>query len=164
MTGIGWTSARQRMIMAAAAALLVGGSASAAPRTWDHVANIKTAAVHLSELQKTRGALGAFEFIAACYQTHELAEDFGAPLEACLVQDYIHSKLTAAIYAKLPAAERTRMGAPSPEEMVASMLRRFGGTFARYKLKEADARKLIADIDKHGIPEFTKARFPKKAE
>lgn len=147
-----------------AALLILTMPVSARAKTWDHVANIKTAAVHLSELQKTRGALGAFEFIAACYQTHELAEDFGAPLEACLVQDYIHSKLTAAIYAKLSAAERTRMGAPSPEEMVASMLRRFGGTFARYKLKEADARKLIADIDKHGIPEFTKARFPKKAE
>ncbi len=133
-------------------------------KTWDHVANIKAAAVHLAQLQQAKGASGTYDFISACYQTHELAEEFSAPFEGCLVQDYLHSKVTAAVYSKIPAEERSKMGAPSPEELVGAMLRRFGAAFARYKLKEADARKLIADIDKHGIPAFTKARFPAKAE
>lgn len=141
---------------------LVGSGAHA--KTWDHVANIKASAEHLAKLQQAKGALGAFEFIANCYKTHELAEEFGSALEGCLVQDYIHSKITAAVYAKLPPAERERLGIPGPDELVRGMLGRFGGAMAKYKLKEADARKLIADIDKHGVPVFSKMRFPKKAE
>ena len=148
------------MLVALLAALPIRAHA----KTWDHIANIKTAALHLAQLQASKGALGAFEFIANCYKTHELAEYYGAALEGCLVQDYINSKVTAAVYAKLPAAERERMGLPVPDEMVKSMLGRVGSAMAKYKLTQADARKLLADIDKHGVPAFSKARFPKQAE
>lgn len=152
-------------IAAVAVALLVGIAPAAvrAKSSWDHIANIKTSAVHLAELQTQKGALGAFQFIAACYQTHELAEDYGAPLEGCIVQDYIHSKVTAAVYSKVPAEQREKMGLPSPEELMKGMLGRLGGAMAKYKLTEADARKFIADIDTYGIPAFAEVRF-KKAE
>lgn len=157
-------TARAPAAVAVIAAVLASTAAVAAPKSWDHVANIKAAAVNVAKLQQAKGALGSYEFISACYKTHRLAEDFSAALEGCLVQDYIHSKVTAAVYDKLPAAERQRMGLPSPDELVNGMLGRFGGAFSQYKLSEADARKLIADIDKHGMPEFTKARFPKKGD
>lgn len=150
-----------RSIAATGMVLLAIPFASAdAAKPWNRTTNIKSAATHLAQLQASKGALGAYEFISACYQTHRLAAEFSAPLEACLVQDYIHSKITAAVYERLPPEERSKMGLPSPKELVEAMLRRFGNTMAGYKFKEADARKLIADIDKHGIPEFTKTRFP----
>ena len=91
------TSPRRKVAAIAAFAMvaLVGSGAHA--KTWDHVANIKASAEHLAKLQQAKGALGAFEFIANCYKTHELAEEFGSALEGCLVQDYIHSKITAAV-------------------------------------------------------------------
>lgn len=153
-----------RVVFATALAVVALGGAGADAKTWDHVANIKASAEHLAKLQQAKGALGAYEFIASCYKTHELAEEFGSALEGCLVQDYIHSKVTAAVYSRLPEGERQRLGVPAPEDLVRSMLGRVGGAMAKYKLKEADARKLLADIDKHGVPVFTKARFPKKAE
>lgn len=141
--------------------LAAAGLAHAQGVAWDRPANIETAAVHLADLQRGKGAMGAYQFISACYQTHQLAGSFGAPLEACLVQDYINSKITAAVYDKVPAAERQKMGLPEPQELVGTMLQRFGRAMAAYKLTEADARDLIAQIDQRGIPAFVAARFPK---
>ena len=76
------------------------------------------------------------------------------------MQDYIHSKVTAAVYAQLPAAERERMSLPDPQEMVSTMLRRVGKAMGSYKIAEADARKFVAQVEAVGIPTFAKARFP----
>ncbi len=158
------TTLRMAMSALLMSAPLILASTDAQAKTWDHVANIKASAEHLAKLQQAKGALGAFEFISNCYKTHALAEEFGSALEGCLVQDYIHSKITAAVYARLPVSDRERMGIPVPDELVRAMLARVGGAMAKYKIKEADARKLIADIDKHGLPVFTKLRFPKGQE
>jgi hypothetical protein len=76
------------------------------------------------------------------------------------VQDYIHSKVTAAVYAQLPVAERERLSLPDPQEMVATMLKRVGKAMGNYKIAEADARKFVAAVETVGIPTFAKARFP----
>jgi hypothetical protein len=138
--------------------------ASAQATKWDRIANIKASAVALSNLQQAKGALGAFEFIANCYKTHELASTYGASLEGCLVMDYLHSKVTAAVYANVEPANRNKMGLPEPDELVGTMLKRVGGAMAAYKVTEADARKFVGDIETHGMPAFAKARFPKAAE
>jgi hypothetical protein len=142
-------------------ATLLATAAQAQSVKWDHVANIKASAVALAELQQAKGALGTYEFIANCYKTHELGSKYGAPLEGCLVLDYLHSKVTAAVYARLPADERTRMGLPEPDALMGAMLKRVGDAMAAYKMAEADARKFVADIETHGFPVFAKARFPK---
>ena len=149
--------------MAAFAALVMVmiSSADAQSKTWDRVANIKASAAHLAMLQQSKGALGAYEFIANCYKTHELNSSYGAALEGCLVQDYIHSKVTAAVYAQLPVTERDRLGLPNPEEMVSTMLKRVGNAMANYKITEVDARKFVAQVEAVGVPTFAKARFPK---
>lgn len=136
-------------------------SGHAQTRKWDHTANIKTSATALAELQRTKGALGTFEFIANCYKTHELSSTYGAALEGCLVLDYLHSKVTAAVYAKVPPSERTRLGMPEPEHLTGTMLKRVGAAMAAYKLTEPQARKFIADIETHGTPVYAEARFPK---
>ncbi len=130
-------------------------------KTWDHIANIKSSAVHLAGLQQAKGALGTYEFIANCYKTHELNAKYGAALEGCIVEDYIHSKVTAAVYARLPVVERERMGLPNPDEMMRSMLKRVGIAMGNYKIAEADARKFVAQVEAVGVPTFAKARFPK---
>lgn len=161
------SAATMRWVLRPAAVLalaLVAMAGRGEAKSWNQVANIKASAVKLAELQVAKGALGTFEFIANCYRTHELAEKFGASLQGCMVQDYIHSRITAAVYAKLPESERQRMGVPGPDDLVNGMLGRVGATMAKYKLTQADAEKFIADIDKHGIPAFTKARFPNTAE
>ncbi len=149
------------IVLGLAFMLLAAPAAVGQTKSWDHIANIKSSAVALAGLQQSRGALGAYQFIASCYATHELNSRFGAALEGCLVQDYIHSKMTAAVYAKLPPGERQRLNLPVPEDLVAAMLKRVGNAMANYKITEVDARKFVAQVEAVGVPTFTKARFPK---
>jgi hypothetical protein len=155
-------SARRCAVVAAVVAALLATPAPAKP-AWDQVANIRKSAELLAELQRSRGALGAFQHIASCYRTHELASSYTAAFEGCLVLDYIHSKITAAIYNEVPADERQRIGAPDPETMIATMSRRIVGGFAHYKIADAEGRAFIGLVEKHGLPVYTKARFPDSA-
>jgi hypothetical protein len=149
-------------MLAALLALIAGGAPALAQKTsWDRVANIKRSAQQLAELQKARGALGTFEHIAACYKTQSLASNFGQWFENCLVLDYLHSKVTAAIYERVPAEERRKGDAPDPQALIDTMLKRVGGGFSQYKLTEQDARAFLALVDKHGMPTFATARFGK---
>jgi hypothetical protein len=155
------------LVWAAFAALIVQSAAIAVEAralTWDRIANIKSSAIALSDLQKVKGAQGTYEFIANCYKTHELGSQYGAALEGCLVLDYLHSKVTAAVYSKLPPGERDRLGLPDPNQLVGAMLKRVGGAMANYRITEVNARKFVADIETHGLPVFAKARFPKGEE
>ena len=155
---------RAAALLVASQALMLSIPADAKGKEWDHIANIKSSATQLAQLQIAKGAQGTYEFIAACYKTHSLNSEFGAALEGCLVLDYIHSNVTAAVYAKVDPQERGRMGMPEPRELVGTMLKRVGDAMANYKITEAEARKFIADVDKYGTPVFTKARFPKAPE
>lgn len=148
-------------VVAALAAVLLAAPAHAQKTSWDRVAHIKKSAEQLADLQKARGAIGAYEHIAACYKTHSLASNYGQAFEGCIVLDYIHSKVTAAVYERLPADDRQKMGAPEPSVLVGAMSQRISGGLSQYKVAEKDARALIALIDKHGMPAFTSARFGK---
>lgn len=137
--------------------------AAAVPATakpaWDQVANIKRSALFLAELQKSRGAGGTYTHIANCYRTLELGSRYGEGFESCLVLDYIHSKVTAAVYSKLPAAERQKMGVPEPEQLMRAMSQRLASGFAQYKIPQADARAFVGLVEKYGVPAFSAARF-----
>jgi hypothetical protein len=154
-------SYRSIVTCAVAALVAIAAPAFAQKTSWDRVRNIKQSALQLAELQKSRGALGTFQHIAACYKTHSLASAYGQSFENCLVLDYIHSKVTAAVYARVPAEERKKNDAPDPQALVDTMLRRIGGGFEQYKLTEKDARGFLALVDKHGVPAFDAARFDK---
>lgn len=153
-----------RWVAGVAALVAASGQTDAASKSWDHVANIKAAAAHLAQLQIAKGALGAYEFIDACYKTHELAEEFAAPLEGCIVQDWIHTRITAAVYAGLPPDQRAKMGSPSPEELESGMRRRVGYILTKFKVKQEDAEKLTRQIVEYGVPSYKAARFPGKQQ
>jgi hypothetical protein len=151
---------RRKPMLLALALLAAGSTALAAKPGWDQLANIKVAAERLAQLQRARGALGTFKFISDCYRTHGLASAYSEYFEACIVQDYIHSILTASVYQRIPKDARERMGAPEPDALVAAMKHRISEAFARYKVPPAEARAFILLIDQQGLKVFGEARFP----
>lgn len=146
--------------LATAALLALAAAPLAAKPNWNQSANIKSAAERLAQLQRARGAIGTFQFIDACYRTHSLASSYSEAFEACIVQDYIHSSLTAAVYQRIPKETRERMRSPDPEAIIAAMTRRISQAFAHYKLPPAEARAFLKLVDEQGLKVFGKARFP----
>jgi hypothetical protein len=136
--------------------------ASAAREAWDHAANIKDAAKRLAELHRREGSQGVLKFLDACYRTQTLASDYSAGLESCMAQDYMHSQVLAQIYARIPQADRVRMGTPAPEDIARGMGQRFVATFKQYKMSVKDAEDFKKRVDANGMPIFLKSVFPPK--
>jgi len=143
-----------------AAAIVAVPQTSAARETWDHVANIKDAAKRLGELHRQQGSQGVLKFLDACYRTQTLASEYSAGLESCLAQDYMHSQVLAQIYARIPQADRVRMGTPAPEDIARGMGQRFVATFQQYKISTKEAEKFKKLVDTNGMPIFLKSVFP----
>ncbi len=96
---------------------MLASPAHAAPGKWDHAANIKDAAERLAKLHKREGSTGVLKFLDACYRTHLLASEYTKGLEACMAQDYMHTKVLATIYAKLPPEQLEALARPSPKRL-----------------------------------------------
>lgn len=156
-TGFGFFGA---VVAVFAMMLVFTPQASAAKETWDHVANIKDAAKRLGDLHQREGSAGVLKFLDACYRTQMLASEYTAGLESCLAQDYMHSQVLAQIYARIPQADRVRMGTPAPEDIARGMGARFVAAFRQYKISTKQAEALKKMIDKDGMPIFLKAVFP----
>ncbi len=150
-------------ILVALLLALVPASALSKP-AWDQEANIKDAAKRLALLHRGEGSQGVVKFLDACYKTHTIASEFSAGLEACMTQDYIHSRVLAEIYAKLPEEARAKLHAPSAEFIARTMNARFAAIRAQYKMSDADADTLKKSIDKVGLPIFIKSAFPPKKD
>jgi hypothetical protein len=127
---------------------------------WDQVENIKTAATHLAQLQRTQGAQKAFAFIDACYRTHSLSSDYTKAFEACIAQDYLETQILALIYSRMPPEALKRSGAPSPQMLATTMNRRVSGAFAQYKISKEQIAQFKRNVDQHGFPLFFQSLFP----
>jgi hypothetical protein len=149
------------LFAAGLAALSAVTPAAAGAPTWDRVANIKDAAERLALLHRREGSPGVLKFLDACYRTHTLASEFTPGIEACLAQDYMHSQVLVQIYARMPEADRRRLGAPSPELIAKGMGERFVAVFSQYKVPVKEAEDFKKLVDKNGMPLFLKAVFPK---
>jgi len=153
-----------RALLAAAAAGVIGlGSTSLAAANdpdWNQVDNIKEAATHLAQLQRTQGATKAFAFIDACYRTHSLSSEYTKAFEACIAQDYLETQILALIYSRMDPASLKRMGAPTPEALAATMSRRVGAAFNQYKVPKERIAEFKRNIDEHGFPLFFQKLFP----
>lgn len=128
--------------------------------TWDQVANIKEAALHLAQLQKTQGATKVYAFIDACYRTHSLSSQYTKPFEACIAQDYMETQILSIIYSRTPPEALKKLGAPSPKALVQTMMRRVGAAFAQYKIPKESILAFQRNLDEHGFPLFFKTVFP----
>ena len=118
------------------------------------------AAQRLSMLHKRSGSEGVLKFLDACYRTHTIATNFSAALEGCMAQDYVHSRVLVAVYARVPEAVRAERKLPSPEAIAGAMNSRFAAIFEQYKLKPNDVEALQAAFETHGVPIFVKSAFP----
>lgn len=133
---------------------------SLAKETWDHVANVKDAAKRLADLHKREGSAGVLKFLDACYRTQMLSSKYTQGLESCMAQDYMHSQVLARIYARIPQAERVRMGVPAPEDIANGMGQRFVAAFKQYNISTKEAESFRRLVDKDGMPIFLKSAFP----
>lgn len=135
-------------------------SPTVAKEAWDHVANVKDAAKRLADLHKREGSAGVLKFLDACYRTQMLASEYSRGLESCMAQDYMHSQVLAQIYARIPQAERVRMGVPAPEDIANGMGQRFVAAFKQYKISTKKAEAFRQLVQKNGMPIFVKSVFP----
>lgn len=135
--------------------------AAPAKRDWNQVENVKDAAKRLGVMQTSQGADATLKFLEACYKTHMLAEKFTAGLEACMAQDYMLSQMLAVVYSRVPKEQRDTMKAPAADVIAHSMRGRFQSIFAQYKFTQDEAEGLKRAVDKHAMPIYIKAVFPK---
>ncbi|HWK34190.1 MAG TPA: hypothetical protein VNR51_10985 [Hyphomicrobium sp.] len=155
---------RMRALLAMLAAALMGLGAPVLAATedpaWDQVENIKEAATHLARIQQAQGATAAFNFIDACYRTHRLSSAYTRAFEACIAQDYLETQVLTLVYSRMPPEALQRMGAPSPERLVATMTHRVGAAFAQYNVSKERIAEFKRNIDEHGFPLLMRTLFP----
>jgi hypothetical protein len=150
-------------IAAGCAAWLAALGSAAAQPVLDQAGNIEKAAAEIAAVQTKSGADGAFAAIGECYQ-RELARatSLTRELEACMAQDIIVSKVSAAFYASLDAELRKQAGGPEPEAVTRAMLQRVLGTFASFKVPEDDVRAFNQIVQTRGMEAYGRARFPQQ--
>ncbi len=127
---------------------------------WDQAANIKDAAERLAQLQRTRGADRAFQFIDACYRTHSLASKYGKAFEACIAQDYLETQALALVYSRLTPDALKRVGVPTPQALADAMGKRVTAAFATYDVPVSYVKTFKELVDEHGFPVFFQTVFP----
>jgi len=125
------------------------------------IANINQAAAEIAVLQKQKGADGAFAAIEECYRREfATAKSFSPGVEACVVQDLIVSKVSAAFYGRQTPEVRKMAGAPEPGEVMNAMIKRTIGAFRRFSVPEQEARNLNQLVEKHGMDAYGRTMFP----
>ena len=147
--------------LAALALFGMGANAVAAPGNWDHEANVKDAATRLVILHRRQGSDAVMKFLDACYRTHSLASEFTQGLEACMAQDYMHTRALTLIYSRLPAERMQNVGAPTAQGIAAALNARFVNYFTQYKVTVADADDFKKIVERVGVPIFFQGVFPK---
>lgn len=154
---------RLNLALLVSSVLLFAAPVQAAGPDWDRTENVREAATQLVKRHKASGSNGVIKFLDACYRTHMLASKYSRAIEGCLAQDYIHSRVLVAIYAKLPDAARADPKLPSAADIAKAVNGRFITIFQQYKVSVKDADALKAAIEQHGVPVFLKERFPAPA-
>ena len=140
-------------------ATATGLAAEDAPK-WDQVENIKEAATRLAQIQRTQGASKAFAFIDACYRTHSLSTDYTRAFEACIAQDYMETQVLTLVYSRMPPDTLKKMGAPTPQMLAGTMMRRVGAAFGQYKISKERVAEFKRNVDEQGFPLFFQTLFP----
>lgn len=161
-----WTVSRAAcigalLVMSAAGSIATATALAAedAPK-WDQVENIKEAATRLAQIQRTQGATKAFAFIDACYRTHSLSTDYTRAFEACIAQDYMETQVLTLVYSRMPPETLKKMGAPTPQMLAGTMMRRVGAAFGQYKISKERVAEFKRNVDEQGFPLFFQTLFP----
>jgi hypothetical protein len=145
--------------VACAATVMTG--IAAAQSVPDRVSNVEKAAAEIAAIQARTGADGAFAAINQCYRRDVAgATSLTRQVEACVAQDIIVSKVSAAFYASLNPEGRRMGGGPEPEVVMKAMAERVVAAFRRLKVPEDDARAFHRIVETKGMEAYGRARFP----
>ena len=135
--------------------LVVPLGLSAQDSVWDRAANIRAAATEIGRVQKNEGRFGVDSAIENCYLEHVIEADrYTKQVETCLTQDILHSRFSAAIFARLSPAVRQAEGTPEPEAVMKEMAQRVGRAFSQTRVAADSARDIVKDIEVIGEPVF----------
>jgi hypothetical protein len=149
---------------------LTGGMActasAQAPKSaakWDQIANIKEMATHIGALQRRQGADKALAFIDACYRTHSLGSVYSKSFEGCIIADFLLAQALVAVINRVPADDLRKKNMAAPDDIIRAVQTRIGSAFGQYAIAGPEANAILALVDKHGMPVFLSAVFPKAA-
>lgn len=153
-----WYPSISAFVLATALAL-APAAVTAQAGTWDRAENIRSAAIEIADVQKSKGADGANAAIRQCYEQNVMqATAYSQGAERCVTQDMIHSRMSAAFYAGISPEVRKSTGAPGPDAVMSAMSDRVVRTFARLRVPVEDARAIVKDIREIGEQAFLEAR------
>ena len=128
---------------------------SAEESAWDRAANIRAAATEIGQVQKEEGRFGVDRTIEDCYLEHVVEADrYTQQVETCLTQDILHSRFSAAIFARISPAVRQAEGTPEPKAVMQEMAQRVGRAFSQTRVEVDLARDIVKDIEVIGEPVF----------
>lgn len=77
-------------------------------------------------------------------------------LERCVIQDAVHSWVTASVYAAVSKETLTKMKLPAPGEINAAMSKRVVAVFSRFKIPQQNARDFMQLVRQQGLSAYAK--------
>lgn len=121
---------------------------------------MKSAALRIARVQRSKGADVAVRLIANCYKTHTLFEEYSRGFEGCMVQDHLQTRILVEVYSRMEPEQLRRIGAPTTQGLVTSNIQRFASALNKYNIKPEYGLHIRKLADQHGWPVFLKIVFP----
>jgi hypothetical protein len=139
--------------------VVLGVSSVAHPQwaSWDQPAHIREVSAELANRVRAKGADQVSAEIERCYRDQEKASTLVKPLEKCVIQDVIHSWVTAGVYGRLSKENLAKVNLPSPDAVVQAMSKRVTDVFRRHKIPEDKAREFIQVVRQQGMSAYGQA-------
>ena len=146
-------------------ALLSATVAAASPAyaqwaSWDQPAHIREVAGELAGRVRAGNAAQVFGEIEQCYRAQEQAITLGKPLEKCLIQDAVHSWVTADMFARM-ARDNPSRTVPPPQSVLQAMTERLIAVFRKYNVPEDKAVEFMQAVRQEGLPAYAQALQPR---
>jgi hypothetical protein len=148
------------MCAAAAAAAALSSPARAQWASWDQGAHIREVSVELAGRVRANGPAAVFGEIDQCYRGQEQAVTLGKALEKCLIEDIVHSWVTADVFARL-ARENPANKVPPPQSVLEAMSGRLIAVFRKYSIPEDKGVEFMQAVRQQGMPAYVQALQPR---
>jgi hypothetical protein len=128
--------------------------------SWDQPAHIREVSGALAERVRADGPAQVFGEIDLCYRGQEQAITLGKALEKCLIEDIVHSWVTADVFARM-ARENPANKVPPPQSVLESMSGRLIAVFRKYSVPEDKAVEFMQAVRQQGMPAYAQALQPR---
>ncbi|BAT59365.1 hypothetical protein GJW-30_1_01897 [Variibacter gotjawalensis] len=145
------------------AVALVAAVATASAQDKKVVDNVVSAARKLAETEKAKGLGSAFGEMRACYERElQFSHVFTPPLQVCVAQDMIVSRVVAEFSKTMTADARKANELPEAEVAISAMQERIVGTFQRIRLSPEEAKTFTEIVRVQGMDAYGRARYPER--